>query len=37
MPSKYFELMSKKEIKEHKDYINKILEPENHSKTFNWK
>lgn len=37
MPSKYFELMSKKEIKEHKDYINKILDPENHSKTFNWK
>ena len=37
MPSKYFELMTRKEIKEHKDYIDKILDPQNRGKVFNLK
>jgi len=37
MPSKYFELMTRKEIKEHKDYIDKILDPKNRGKVFNLK
>ena len=37
MPEIYFKIVSKEERKEHKVYINKILDPQNHNKTLSQK
>jgi hypothetical protein len=37
MPEIYFKVMNKEDFNDHEIYINKILDSENHNKTFNQK
>ena len=37
MPEIYFKIMNKEDFNDHEVYINKILDTENHNKTFNQK
>ena len=37
MPEIYFKTMNKEDFDDHEIYINKVLETENHNKTFNQK